>query len=220
MSLETGYGIRNLQPRQQRLVFLLAKQLLQSEDLAEVLTSVLGLSGDEIAKFADLLKRTSLSSMIVISELLVSRFQFIDELRELVYGASARSVKERRHLHKIVEGHTWMFGEQYHLMGSDSSLNTLLPIISACVRETKDPEAFISTDDQLRRHTRSLPNGNEMERGSQVSSASDRRNETALGTDCGRSCRPAKTLRVKDCSASDICPEHRESPVHVCIGVE
>ncbi|GEM_PF-6749237 len=150
VSLETGYGIRNLQPRQQRLVFLLAKHLLHSEDLAEVLTSVLGLSGDEIGKFADLLKRTSLSSVINIAELLVSRFQFIDELRELVYGKSARAVKERRHLHKIVEGHTWLFGEQYHLMGSDSSLNTLLPRIEAAVRETNDPEALIPVDDPLR----------------------------------------------------------------------
>jgi hypothetical protein len=150
MSLETGYGIRSLQSRQQRLVFLLAKQLLQSEDLSDVLTSVLGLSGDEIAKFADLLKRTSLSSVISISALLVNRFQFIEELRELVYGASSKSIKERRHLHKIVEGHTWMFGEQYHLMGSDSSLNTLLPIINEVVRDPSDPEAFIPIDDSLR----------------------------------------------------------------------
>jgi hypothetical protein len=150
ISLETGYGIRSLQPRQQKLVFLLAKQLLQSEDLAEVLTSVLGLSGDEMAKFADLLRRTSLSSIIAISVLLVGRFQFIDELRELVYASSAKSVKERRHLHKIVEGHTWMFGEQYHLMGSDLSLNTLLPIIRDTVHDTNEPEALIPIDDQLR----------------------------------------------------------------------
>lgn len=150
ISLETGYGIRSLQTRQQRLVFLLAKQLLQSDDLAEVLTSVLDLSGDEISKFADLLKRTSLRSVIAISELLVNRFQFIDELTELVYGASAKSVKERSHLHKIVEGHTWLFGEQYHLMGSDSALSTLLPIINTFVRDAEDPEAIIPTDDQLR----------------------------------------------------------------------
>ncbi|AKG53307.1 repair protein [Dehalogenimonas sp. WBC-2] len=150
MSLETGYGIRSLQPKQQRLVFILAKQLLQSEDLADVLTSVLGLSGDEITKFADLLKRTSLSSVIAISELLVGRFQFINELKELIYGASSVLVKERQHLHKIIEGHTWIFGEQFHLLGSDVAINTLLPIINSVVKDATESEAFITVGDQLR----------------------------------------------------------------------
>lgn len=150
MSLETGYGIRNLPPRQQRLVFVLAKHILQSEDLAEVLTNVLGLSGEEIAKFAALLRRTSLSSVIALSELLVTRFQFLDELRELTYGAPAKAVKERRHLQKIIEGHTWVFGEQYHLMGADSSLNTLLPLIHGTIKDMDDPESIVSTDEELR----------------------------------------------------------------------
>lgn len=43
-----------------------------------------------------------------------------------------------------------MFGEQYHLVGSDSSLNILLPIIRDTVRELDEPEALIPIDDHLR----------------------------------------------------------------------
>lgn len=35
-------------------------------------------------------------------------------------------------------------------MGSDSALNTLLPVIKAAIRETNEPEALISTSEQLR----------------------------------------------------------------------
>jgi hypothetical protein len=132
------------------LVFLLARHLLNSEDLADVLTSVLNLTGDDIAKFAELLKRTSLSSIIAISELLVGRFQFLEELQQLIDGPSARFVQERRHLHKMVELHTWLFGEQYHLMGSDVSLRTLLPLVLAEVQGGTDPEAEVIIDETLR----------------------------------------------------------------------
>jgi hypothetical protein len=150
LSLETGFGIRNLPGRQQKLVFLLARHLLHSEDLADVLTSVLDLSGDDISKFADLLKRTSLSSIIAISELLISRFQFLEELRQLIYGTPGAFVQERRHLHNILERHTWLFGEQYHLMGSDESLGTLLPLITATIKESGNPDARIETPEELR----------------------------------------------------------------------
>jgi hypothetical protein len=62
VSLETGFGVSTLSNRQQRLVFLLARHLLQSEDLADVLTSVLNLSGADVTRFAELLRRTSLSN--------------------------------------------------------------------------------------------------------------------------------------------------------------
>jgi hypothetical protein len=126
LTLEESYKISAASSAQQQLIFGLAKQLLQSEDLASVLTNVLGLRTEEVERFADLLRRTSLSSVIAVADLLVDRVRFLDELHVLVYGDSARYVRERRHLHKIVEGHTWLFGERFNLMGSDRQLEGLL----------------------------------------------------------------------------------------------
>lgn len=135
VSLETGYGISSLGAKQQRLVFSLARHLLHSEDLADVLTSILGLTGDGVARFAELLRRTSLNSLIALSELLVDRISFLEELRELVYGKLASQILERRQLHKIIERHAWLFGEDHNLMGSDMSLAKLLPIIESAISE-------------------------------------------------------------------------------------
>lgn len=119
--VEKHIGISGLNLKQQELVFRLVRQLMQSENLVAALTSLLDLKGDDVTRLTDLLERTSLSSIIAVSELLVGRFEFLNELEALVYGKVAEYVKERRDLQKILESHTWMFGEQYNLMGADIS---------------------------------------------------------------------------------------------------
>lgn len=147
LTMEEQYRIGSASAKQQELIFALTKQLMQSEDLASVLTGVLGLKGDDVAKFASLLRRTSLSSIIAIADLLVDRMRFLDELQVLVYGFPARYVKERKQLHKIIEGHTWLFGEQYHLMTSDRSVAKLLDSF----RSSSDPDdELIDIDEALR----------------------------------------------------------------------
>jgi hypothetical protein len=126
LTLEEQYKIDNAPAGQQKLIFSMTRQLMQSEDLATVLTSVLGLEGPEVGRFAALLRRTSLSSIIAVADLLVDRLRFLDELEVLVYGSPASWVKERKHLHRIIERHTWIFGEQFHLMGSDRNIDNLL----------------------------------------------------------------------------------------------
>jgi hypothetical protein len=109
-----------------------------------VLTSVLGLKGEEVSKFAGLLKRTTLSSVIAVADLLVDRLRFLDELSVLVYGNPAPYVLERRQLHKIIERHTWLFGEEFHLMGSDQKLDGLLRQIRAKYAEADSDEIEVS----------------------------------------------------------------------------
>lgn len=150
VAMEEEIGISSLPAKQMRLVCLLAQQLLHNEDLATILTSVLDLKGEHVTKFADLLRSTTLNSIIAAAELVVSRFRCLDELRELVYGCSAVHVKERRHLHKIIERHTWLFGEQYNLMGSDTSIDNLLQMIHAAVKDVEDDEARIDVRQELR----------------------------------------------------------------------
>lgn len=148
VELDKEFGIGAVTPKQLQLILGLTSQLLRSEDLADVLTKVLGLSSDEVSQFAEVLRRTTLSSVIALSKLVVDRLGFLNELEELVYGAPAAHVLERRHLQKIVEAHTWMFGEQYHLMGADARLRTILARFAEDA--AADPEAGVLVDDVLR----------------------------------------------------------------------
>lgn len=143
VALDEEVGLSGMPAKILRVLSLLTKQLLHSEDLATVLTSVLDLKGDHVSKLAELLRTTNLSSIIAAAELLVNRIQFLNELNELVYGPRASYVKERRHLHKLVERHTWLFGEQFNLMGSDTSINHLIPTLRAQVADVNDPEANV-----------------------------------------------------------------------------
>ena len=149
LTLEEECRISSAPASQQRLIFGLARQLLQSEDLASVLTSVLGLKGEEVTRFASLLRRTSLSSIIAVAGLLVDRLRFLDELEVLLYGSPAKWVKERSQLHKIIEGHTWVFGEQFHLMGSDRKISKLLPDVVKTL-DPEHPENLVDVDAELR----------------------------------------------------------------------
>jgi hypothetical protein len=150
-SIEENVGIRHLPHRQMKLIFNLIERLPQSDDLASILTSVLDLKGEHVTRLADLLRKTSLTSIIAVMETLVSRLQFLNELRVLVYGAPAPSVLERRHLHRIVANHTWLFGEQYNLMSSDKSVNSLLPIIKKAVQPVLDDDDATIDVEQDRR---------------------------------------------------------------------
>jgi hypothetical protein len=149
VELDREFGIGAVTPKQLQLVLGLTSQLLRSEDLADVLTNVLGLRGEEVSRFAEILRRTTLSSVIALTELVVNRLGFLRELEELVYGKPAAHVLERRHLQKVVEAHTWIFGEKYHLMGADSRLSTILAGFSDN-SAGDDPDAPVGVDPSLR----------------------------------------------------------------------
>lgn len=148
VELDKEFGIGAVTPKQLQLILGMTSELLRSEDLADVMTKVLGLTGDEVSQFAEILRRTTLSSVIALSKLVVDRLSFLNELEELVYGAPAARVLERRHLQKVVEAHTWVFGEQYHLMGADTRLSTILNRFADDASD--DPEAAVAVDDALR----------------------------------------------------------------------
>lgn len=148
VELDREFGIGAVTSKQLQLVLALVSQLLRSEDLADVITKVLGLRGEEVTRFAEILRRTTLSSVIAVSELIVDRLAFLRDIEELVYGTIAKHVLERRHLQKIVEAHTWIFGEQYHLMGADSRLSTILRQFEKDIDQ--DPDSVLQGFDELR----------------------------------------------------------------------
>lgn len=149
VELDREFGIGGVSAHQLQLILALVSQLLRSEDLADIITNVLGLRGDEVSRFAEILRRTTLSSVIAVSELILNRQEFLRELEELVYGLMAKHILERRHLQKVVEAHTWVFGEQYHLMGADTRLAGILKHF-ATDADASDREASIEVPEPLR----------------------------------------------------------------------
>lgn len=97
------------------------------ESLKRILSEVLDLPKDKQSELADLLQYTTLSDIIEASKMVTDRLQFLSGLNELLFQQDLKkSVKERTQLHRMLEGETWLFGEEYLLTNSDENLNTVL----------------------------------------------------------------------------------------------
>jgi Histidine kinase-, DNA gyrase B-, and HSP90-like ATPase len=71
------------------------------------------LSEERVTQFSNLLGKTELSDIIVFSDNVASKLQFLDFLHEITLGNTAKYLKERSQLHKVIERNLWIFGEQY-----------------------------------------------------------------------------------------------------------
>ena len=97
------------------------------EALKKVLTEVLDLPREKQNELADLLESTTLSSIIAATRTVTERLKFLAGLQELLFQPeSKKTVKERSQLHRMLEGETWIFGEEFLLTSSDENLNTVL----------------------------------------------------------------------------------------------
>jgi pentatricopeptide repeat protein len=91
--------------------------------LKKILTELLDLPKEKQTEFAELLEQTSLSAIIEASKTVSERLRFIAGFRELIFHPDSKpSLKERKQLHRILEGETWLFGEEYLLTNSDENL--------------------------------------------------------------------------------------------------
>lgn len=109
------------------------------ENFRMILENLIGLTVEEMQDFSDLLKRVSLANMVKTTKYICDRLDFLKGLRQIAYGDFS-NIKERSQLHKIVEKESWIFGEQYNLMWSDKSFNTII----GTIRTTLDN--FCGTD--------------------------------------------------------------------------
>lgn len=97
------------------------------EALKKILSEILDLPKDKQNDLAELLDQTSLSSIIEASKTVSDRLKFIAGFKELLFQPESKAaLKERKELHRILEGETWLFGEEYLLTSSDENLNTVL----------------------------------------------------------------------------------------------
>jgi hypothetical protein len=108
---------------------LLQNSLRHNPDqMVEILEKVLRLSEDDVSHLHGLLQQTSLSNIIRASSNVTSRLQFLTVLDHLVFDEQTYGlVKERDHLHKLLERELWVFGEEFNMMrSSEIGLTRLL----------------------------------------------------------------------------------------------
>jgi hypothetical protein len=113
----------------QRLSLKLLREAIEDSPAAlrKILTEVLELPVSKQNELAELLGRTSLSAIIVASKMVSDRLNFLQALELMVFDSSLKpAILERRHLHKILENETWIFGEEFNLTVSDKSLSDVL----------------------------------------------------------------------------------------------
>ena len=110
-----------------KLSFSLVKEALENNptSLGRILENVISLPKDKIDDLNSLLIHTSLSDIISASKVVSDRIQFLVGLESLIYDYKSYT-KERKHLHKLLESNTWIFGEEYHISVSDKSLDSVL----------------------------------------------------------------------------------------------
>lgn len=108
-----------------KIVYLLLRKAIEDGNLAYLFSDVLNLSKDGQNKLKELLRQTDMEEIVRFSSEVARKDQYLDFLNELVYGEISKHLLERKQLHKIVERHLWVFGEEYNetlKLWSDTSL--------------------------------------------------------------------------------------------------
>lgn len=95
------------------------------DDLQYVFGEVLKLPKRKLKELASLLQDVQLTA--IINSVVADRLKFLAALEAILFDVDTKKrLKERSQLHKIVEEHSWLFGEQYALSVSDQSLTEVL----------------------------------------------------------------------------------------------
>lgn len=115
--------------KSKKFTFLLLAQALKQnpESLQTIIGEILELKRETQDDLADLLKKTSLSSIISSSKVVANRLDFLNGLEILLFNKeSKKKLLERDQLHKILEKEAWIFHEEFSLAGSEERLEEVL----------------------------------------------------------------------------------------------
>ena len=107
---------------------LLAYAVRDNPDSVQtIISEVLGLKRAEQDDLAELLSKTTLSSIISAAKTVASRLDFLVALEGLVFDKeSKKKLLERDQLHKMLEKEAWLFHEEFALAGSEERLEEVL----------------------------------------------------------------------------------------------
>ncbi len=121
--------IQTVERKTRKLQLRMLRQAIERgpEELQIILTQVLDLSQKKQQELAKLLRRTSLVKVISATKMIGDRLEFLGALSAMLFDAELKkNFKERKHLHRILEKNTWIFGEEFHLTVSDRDLTEVL----------------------------------------------------------------------------------------------
>ncbi|CAB3762024.1 ATP-binding protein [Paraburkholderia humisilvae] len=97
------------------------------EELQVILDEVLRLPKRQRDELAQLLRDTSLSSIISAAKIVSDRLKFLTGLEAVLFDPEPRMrLKERSQLHRIIAQNCWLFGEEFNLSVDDRSLTQVL----------------------------------------------------------------------------------------------
>ena len=117
------------QPKNRKFQLRMLRQAIEHspEDLQVILEEVLLLPKRQREELANLLRNTSLSSIISAAKVVADRVKFLNGLEAVLFDPEPkRRLKERTQLHKIIAENCWLFGEEFNLSVNDQSLTTAL----------------------------------------------------------------------------------------------
>jgi hypothetical protein len=147
--LEEKYQLIKGNQNLRGLIYPLVERSLTQGDFQRILEILPGLNKDISMQFISLLEKAELSDVVVFSDNVASKVQFLDFLHEIIYGESAKYIKERSQLHKVIEKNLWIFGENYTntpVLFSDKQIgNTLEALAEQFLRfiPNKDNDTLI-----------------------------------------------------------------------------
>lgn len=117
----------NLQEQQEKSLLGLLNLTLKTDErehVIDILGSIVDLKPSERKELAELLKNAKLSGIIKLLRTLESRYEVVELLRSLVFNHT-KTATERGQLQEAIENNCWLFGEDYNLIGTDSSFSKL-----------------------------------------------------------------------------------------------
>ena len=108
----------NLNNNQKKTFVRLLDLILDSNERAglfSIIDEVVELEPEERDDLAKMFQTTKLSRIIETIKLVEDRYRVFYQLRDMVFEPYLNA-NEVDHLQKVIEGHYWIFGEQYHLL--------------------------------------------------------------------------------------------------------
>lgn len=129
VAFQASETIESIDPKARKLSLRLLREAVETNpsSIQAVLGEVLKLSHEEVEEFRLLIEKTSLADVIGASRQVSDRLEFLTALETMINAPDLKKiVKERSQLHRILASETWIFREEYALVGDDHTLRTVL----------------------------------------------------------------------------------------------
>lgn len=122
-------GFGEADTKSKRFAFRMLRNALETSPshVGRILQEVLELPVEKQEELAEMLERTSLEAIVTAAKTVADRLNFLKGLETIIFDKKIKKdLLERRQLHRLLSGHTWIFGERFHLSNDDESLTEVL----------------------------------------------------------------------------------------------